>query len=753
MAKIPPSKLTKKVGGGGRTKGKEATPAKKEGNIKSFFQTSSTKKPVVDVVATKTTPTTTTTPSRAVAMAEAETASPSSSSDEDVPPEAKAATTTAHASTPVKKKKRSPPSATAAPARSPAKPALPEGATECTFSCPEIGEGWTQRLVARKAKANGGGADNDGKSAKVHVDRYFFAPGEGGRKFRSMVEVNRFLGGGKDDDGGAAAAASAPEGNGASSRSPKKAKRVKSSSSGGKEKPPPPPVKEEEEEPSVGGEEEERAAGAAPRYPIGTVVSKVFRDEDGGADRPFSGAVAAYDHEGGTYSVRYEDGDEEDLSGGELEKIVVVEKDRDRDDDDDDDRDGKEEVKRKPQGKRKKKEKASIKMDDGSDSDGKVAAAKKKRRTASTGAKAAEDDDDDDQDVAAASPPRPRRSAKKKVVYFTKSDSETESDEDGNEAPKKGSAKKKADASNGKGRGKKASKGGGGKKRMSVDSDSDEFELGPDADDEDESIAADSESESESEETPNKAKGGPKSAAPASRKPASKKGGKKDEGPRAAPDSIEELCKLKFNDSKAHNNPQKLPKAGPYVDPVGIDATDGIVEGIIGRMVQKVGKLLLAATGREDAEREMGELNFPIKLNTACSGTDAPSIAMGLVKESLDRFCMSQRKTEGGGGEGGHGFDYEHNMSCEIEPFKQAYIGRNFPGVLLFPDITKLTEKETVVDVYGREQSIPKGETFISPFFVRSLHLSSKIIDHNLLPVTQQGICLSRAHLARILAC
>ena len=55
-------------------------------------------------------------------------------------------------------------------------------------------------------------------------------------------------------------------------------------------------------------------------------------------------------------------------------------------------------------------------------------------------------------------------------------------------------------------------------------------------------------------------------------------------------------------------------------------------------------------------------------------------------------------------------FDFEHNMSCEIEPFKQAYIGRNFPEVLLFPDITKLTEKETVVDVYGREQTIPDGE-------------------------------------------
>jgi hypothetical protein len=95
-------------------------------------------------------------------------------------------------------------------------------------------------------------------------------------------------------------------------------------------------------------------------------------------------------------------------------------------------------------------------MDDGPDSNGKVAAAKKKWCIASAGAKSAEDDyddDDDDQDVAVTSRPRPRRSAKKMVVYFTKSDSETESDED----CKKGSAKKKA-------------------KRMSIDSNSDSDE-------------------------------------------------------------------------------------------------------------------------------------------------------------------------------------------------------------------------------------------------------------------------------------
>ena len=279
-------------------------------------------------------------------------------------------------------------------------------------------------------------------------------------------------------------------------------------------------------------------------------------------------------------------------------------------------------------------------------------------------------------------------------------------------------------------------KGGKKNKRAAADSDSDEFELGSEADDDDEeSFKGDTESEiegdSDFDEEPKKKKGGKKAAA--SSKKGAKKGATKKEdkkpaaakGKKAAPDSIQALCAAKAKDIKVLNNPQQFPEAGPYVEPVGIDATDGIVEGIIGGMVQKVGKLLLKTLKRKDDERELGELNFPIKLNTACSGTDAPSIALGLVKESLDRFVShSQEGTDGSDEDGDekmkddgeknkkkeHGFDYEHNMSCEIEPFKQAYIGRNFPGVLLFPDITKLTEKETVVDVYGRDQHVPEGK-------------------------------------------
>jgi len=109
----------------------------------------------------------------------------------------------------------------------------------------------------------------------------------------------------------------------------------------------------------------------------------------------------------------------------------------------------------------------------------------------------------------------------------------------------------------------------------------------------------------------------------------------------------------------------------------------------------------------------LGELSYPIRLQTACSGTDAPSIALGLIKESLDRMC-AENGSSNGVENPGHLFEYSHEMSCEIEPFKQAYIGRNFPGVPLFPDITKLTASEEVLDVYGIGRRIPVGNIFIA---------------------------------------
>ena len=70
-----------------------------------------------------------------------------------------------------------------------------------------------------------------------------------------------------------------------------------------------------------------------------------------------------------------------------------------------------------------------------------------------------------------------------------------------------------------------------------------------------------------------------------------------------------------------------------------------------------------------------GELP-PIALQTLCSGTDAPAIALDLVCKELSERGLTM--------------SVEHTMSCENEPFKQAYIARNFAGVTLFNDVVEL---------------------------------------------------------------
>jgi len=54
----------------------------------------------------------------------------------------------------------------------------------------------------------------------------------------------------------------------------------------------------------------------------------------------------------------------------------------------------------------------------------------------------------------------------------------------------------------------------------------------------------------------------------------------------------------------------------------------------------------------------------------------------------------------------------DHKFSCEVEPFKQAYLGRNFDSTL-YPDIGKLCD-DPPLDVYGRPQEIPPFNIFVA---------------------------------------
>ena len=214
-----------------------------------------------------------------------------------------------------------------------------------------------------------------------------------------------------------------------------------------------------------------------------------------------------------------------------------------------------------------------------------------------------------------------RRAAKKKINY----NMDLEDSDEEEFAVSKVSAKK-----NPRGSGKRtATKVKSKKKRSKDDDDSDAFE--PDnSSDGDESLSADSlDDESDDDfteesvgEAPKKRKstgkrtsGGDSKKVPAKKEPRKKKGD----------ESFGDLVKKAADRFTPTNNPQIFPEK-EFVSPVGIDATDGIVVGIIRGQVRKVGKLLQSQSLRKDSERELGELPSLVKLNTACSGTDAPSI-------------------------------------------------------------------------------------------------------------------------------
>lgn len=66
-----------------------------------------------------------------------------------------------------------------------------------------------------------------------------------------------------------------------------------------------------------------------------------------------------------------------------------------------------------------------------------------------------------------------------------------------------------------------------------------------------------------------------------------------------------------------------------------------------------------------------------LRVGTMCSGTESPLLALGMISRSMKETY-------------GVTIEVEHLFSCEIEPFKQAYIERNFRPPILFRDITEL---------------------------------------------------------------
>jgi hypothetical protein len=292
--------------------------------------------------------------------------------------------------------------------------------------------------------------------------------------------------------------------------------------------------------------------------------------------------------------------------------------------------------------------------------------------------------------------------ARKKVNYSLFDQEESEEEEDESDAPPN---RKKALST------KKAARG---RKKVSHDDD-DDSEAMVDSSEEDDDlddvvVSEDEDDSSEEEEAvrPVKRKGGKKAAG---KKPIvdssakDTKEGKKKMSESFKPSDVPLFSKLSLEEIK---------KTKEYLDPCGMEATDDIIDRLVGDQVDKIGELLVRALKSNDS---LGSSVLPMKLGTACSGTDAPSLAMTLVQEQMELKGLNKL------------FHFDHKFSCELEPFKQAYLARNFDSVL-YPDIVKLTDEEPR-DVYGQVQNIPEFNLFVAGTSCKNFSMlrSTKRID------------------------
>ena len=83
-----------------------------------------------------------------------------------------------------------------------------------------------------------------------------------------------------------------------------------------------------------------------------------------------------------------------------------------------------------------------------------------------------------------------------------------------------------------------------------------------------------------------------------------------------------------------------------------------------------------------------------LRVATMCSGTESPLLALNLISRAMtEKF--------------GTTIEVDHVFSCEIVPFKQAYIERNFQPPLLFRDVCELGDDYACVShSYVRQSSL-----------------------------------------------
>jgi hypothetical protein len=137
-------------------------------------------------------------------------------------------------------------------------------------------------------------------------------------------------------------------------------------------------------------------------------------------------------------------------------------------------------------------------------------------------------------------------------------------------------------------------------------------------------------------------------------------------------DSVENAADVDSSDNDAPATKKKTKSTPPDTsDLCPIYAVPAMFADLVGRIPQI----------KDVAEHIKGR---KLRVATMCSGTESPLLALGLICEAINEQY-------------GVPLDVEHVFSCEIEPFKQAYIERNFQPPLLFRDVCELGETHAYV--------------------------------------------------------
>ena len=92
-------------------------------------------------------------------------------------------------------------------------------------------------------------------------------------------------------------------------------------------------------------------------------------------------------------------------------------------------------------------------------------------------------------------------------------------------------------------------------------------------------------------------------------------------------------------------------------------------------------------------EAFLNTIKRPLRVATMCSGTESPLLALDKIADATQKLYGTR-------------MPIDHVFSCEIEPFKQAYIERNFAPPILFRDIRELGGDEATT-AYGAKVRVP----------------------------------------------